>query len=78
MSKYEIQSTQSAENNVIDQEVKPKYFLTEESFNLLRQAQQVINEKTEIFPSLRKLVNELVTEHNVKQVINKLISNYVN
>lgn len=75
MSRHE---TQSAENNIIDHEVKPKYFLTEESFNLLRQAQQVINEKTEIFPSLRKLVNELVTEQNVKQVINKLISNYVN
>jgi hypothetical protein len=52
-----------------------KHFLTDESFDLLRQAQQRIHEKTDMTPSLRKLINTLVTPVSVEALTNQFIDN---
>jgi len=50
-----------------------KFFLTEESFELLRSAQKRINEVTELTPSLRKMINELVSKETVDKLVERFI-----
>lgn len=51
-----------------------KYLLTDESFERLCKAQQKIKEETELAPSLRKLINRLVTPQSVDNVARQLIT----
>ena len=54
---------------------EPKqHLITDEKFQLLRQCQQEIYLVTESSPSLRKLINELITEENLQKVKSKFIS----
>lgn len=54
---------------------EPKqHLITDEKFKLLRQCQQEIYLVTESSPSLRKLINELITEENLQKVKSKFIS----
>ena len=52
----------NAENDQVEQTEgsKTKYLLTDESFNKLRQAQNLIQEETGFTPSFKKLINDLV------------------
>ena len=50
-----------------------KFMLTDESFQLLRKAQQKIGEATELMPSMRKLVNALITEEGVDELSQQFI-----
>ena len=52
---------------------KSKYLLTDESFERLRKAQQKIQEITELTPSLRKLINRLVTQKAVDEITQQII-----
>lgn len=53
-----------------------QFFITEENFQQLRQIQQEIFTVTEISPSIRKLVNLLITEENITPLKTKLIEQY--
>lgn len=50
-----------------------KYLLSDESFNLLKNVQEKVNEATDVIPSLRKLINMLVTKENLDILTKKLI-----
>ena len=51
-----------------------RYLLTDESFERLRKAQQKVQEETELTPSLRKLINRLVTAEAVDKATKSLIT----
>lgn len=57
-------------------EEEKQFFIIEENFRRLRQIQQEIFTLTEISPSIRKLVNLLITEENITQLKMKLIEQY--
>jgi hypothetical protein len=50
-----------------------RFLLTDESYQLLRSAQQSINNETDVTPTLRKMVNCLITEESVESLAVKLI-----
>lgn len=50
-----------------------KFLLSTEAFELLRKAQDRIKDKTDMLPTLRKLVNELITEDHVNEVCERMI-----
>jgi hypothetical protein len=51
-----------------------QYFIDDEKFQQLRQCQQTIFNAIEVSPSLRKIVNELITPENLEQVTKKYLS----
>jgi len=57
-------------NEIID---KKQYLINDENFLLVRKCQQVIFEKTESSPSIRKIINELITEENLQKITTKFI-----
>lgn len=61
----------SNENETID--VK-QHFFNNEQFQLLKQCQQEIFETTEVSPSLRKIINELINIENLQQFKSKFIN----
>lgn len=74
-----------SDKNVINEEsnhnehVETKqHFLSDEKFQLLIRCQQAIYEATEISPSLRKLVNELINPENIEKLQAKFIRNLSN
>lgn len=69
------QETEKQINNGAMEDDK-QFFITEENFQRLRQLQQEIFLVTEISPSIRKLVNLLLTEENLKELKMKLIEQY--
>lgn len=50
------------------------YFLKDPKFQLLKQYQRAIFESTELSPSVRKLINELITEENLEKVKEKYVT----
>lgn len=57
------ESDKDSENGEIKQ-----YFICDDKFQLLRQCQQLISEATNFSPSIRKLVNEIITVENLNKV----------
>ena len=55
-----------------------KYILSNRSYQLLREVQQEIFEEVEATPSIRKLVNLLITEDNIYKVKQLLIEQLKN
>jgi hypothetical protein len=53
-----------------------QHFITDQNFNLLKECQLEIYKSTDLTPSMRKIVNELITEENLLKVKSKLISIY--
>ena len=51
----------------------PKYLLTEETFNRLRQAQETIMKETGFTPTFKKLVNDLLTPTVISELTEKYI-----
>ena len=64
------QPHEDAEN----EESTKKFLMSDETYTLLIQAQSKIKEATEVTPTLRKLINELVTHDAVEQLTQKLIA----
>lgn len=56
-----------------NEETTRKYLLSDETFAILTEAQSKIREATEITPTLRKLINELVTQESVEKLTHKFI-----
>ena len=68
------ENNEKNESNEINEEgLKNKFFLTDASFDLLCKAQQRIREVTELSPSLRKMINELVNPDTVNKLIERMI-----
>ncbi|MCK4870689.1 MAG: hypothetical protein KAS93_06240 [Gammaproteobacteria bacterium] len=57
----------------IDDEEKRKFLLTDESYQKLRDLQQRIYEATELSPSLRKLINALITDESLENLRSNLM-----
>jgi sulfur relay (sulfurtransferase) DsrC/TusE family protein len=51
-----------------------QHLITDEKFQLLRQCQQEIYIATEASPSIRKIINEVITEENLQKVKLKFIA----
>ena len=52
------------------------FLLSEPSFQLLRHAQQRIREKTDMIPSIRKMINVLITPESIEKVTKDMIELY--
>lgn len=52
---------------------KKQYLINESNFHLVKQCQQAIYEATESSPSIRKIINELITEENLRKITTKFI-----
>ena len=52
---------------------KKQYLINENNFQLVKQCQQAIYEATESSPSIRKIINELITEENLRKITTKFI-----
>ena len=61
-----------AENTITPVSTKPN-FIHDDNFILLKKYQQKVYDATEVSPTIRKLVNALITEENLDVIINKLI-----
>ncbi len=51
-----------------------QHFFNDEKFQLLKQYQQEIFEATEVSPSLRKIINELINNENLQQLKAKFVN----
>lgn len=63
-------------DNLAMKEEEKQYLINEENFQRLRQLQQDIYKATELSPSVRKLINLLVTEENLQQLKSFLLEQY--
>ena len=66
-----IESTESSEANA---EESRKYMLTDENYQKLRNLQQQVYEATELSPSMRKLINALITDEDLSNLYSQLMS----
>ena len=62
-----------SEDSKSDLTITKQTFLNPDKYNLLKSYQQKVYERTEVSPTLRKLVNALITEKNLDIVIEKII-----
>jgi hypothetical protein len=53
-----------------------QFLINNEKFQLLIEFQKEVYEKTEITPSRRKIINELITEENLNKIKSKFIENW--
>lgn len=49
------------------------YFISHEKFELLKKYQQMIFDKTQVSPALRKLANAVITDESLEKVATKMI-----
>ncbi|HVV67972.1 MAG TPA: hypothetical protein VHE99_02890 [Gammaproteobacteria bacterium] len=66
----------SLENETLnsDSPESKQYFINDDKFQQLKQCQQIIFNAIEVSPSLRKIVNELITPENLEKVTKKYLS----
>jgi hypothetical protein len=55
-------------SNLKEETTTKPHFIDDEKFLQLRQCQQAIFTATEVSPSIRKLVNALITEENLQAI----------
>ena len=53
---------------------KKTTFLTDETYGKLREAQRTIQEKTDLSPSLRLLINDVINDTSIELSINRFIN----
>jgi hypothetical protein len=51
-----------------------KYLINDDKFDLIKQCQQEVFTATESRPSIRKIINELITEENLQEIKSKFIA----
>ena len=71
-----LETTGKSDDTSTDSAQEPTYLLSEPSFQLLRQAQQRIREKTDITPSIRKMINILITPDSMEKMTQEMIELY--
>ena len=72
MSSIKDISSNSSNDSNQENEVK-QYFINDEKYQLLQQCKNAIYEATELTPSVRKLVNEVITMENLNKIRDKYI-----
>lgn len=70
--------TKSSDNEIINptdikSEKNTPHFLTNDNFNRLKKLQNDLFNTLELVPSIRKLVNLLITEENISQLKEQII-----
>jgi hypothetical protein len=65
---------QFEENEVSNKKATKQYLISEDKFQYLKQFQRDVFESTEFSPSIRKIINELITEDNLANMKNKFVS----
>ena len=68
-----VASFESQSNNGTDKKT-PRYILSDQSYELLRETQEKVFATTEITPSVRKLVNLMITPENLAKIADQLIN----
>lgn len=66
------------EVNSNDDSEEKQHFLTDEKYQLLQHYQRFISKATDVSPTIRKLVNDLITIENLEKVKTKLIDIFSN
>lgn len=61
------------QKNINNHEIKSNY-IKEEQFEKIRQCQAIIFEETQISLSVKRIINELITEDNLKKIKEKFIN----
>jgi hypothetical protein len=72
----DINETSSESSNGSDNGEAKQHFICDDKFQLLKQYQQLIFEATEVSPSIRKIVNEIITVENLNKVKDKYLRHY--
>lgn len=67
------ENTAEPQEEILNEESTKKFLMSDETYTLLTQAQSKIREATEVTPTLRKLINELVTQDTVEKLTKKFI-----
>ena len=73
-SSYRRRPMQFEENEVSHQKAAKQYLISEKKFQYLKQFQRDVFESTEFSPSIRKIINELITEENLEHMKTKFVS----
>ncbi len=53
-----------------------QHLINDDKYQLLQQCQKFISKATDISPTIRKLVNDLITVENLEKVKTKLINSF--
>jgi hypothetical protein len=70
---YEKEADSTTQISKENTEIK-QHLITDEKFNLIKECQQAIYTATESSPSIRKIINALITEENLQKIKSKFIS----
>lgn len=62
-----------SENDPVTNLEPKQHFINDEKFQLLKKYQQAIYNETEVSPTLRKIVNELINDENLEKIKSKFI-----
>ncbi|GEM_PF-5925101 len=66
------------ENEIVEiqviKDLPKQHLITNEKFTLLKECQQNIYLTTEISPSLRRIINELITEENLQVIQSRFVT----
>lgn len=54
-----------------------KQLFTEENYQLIRKIQQEVFEVTDVSPSVRKILNELINRDQLEEIKNRLIGQFI-
>ena len=71
-----LETVEKSNDTSTDAVQETTYLLSEPSFQLLRHAQQRIREKTDITPSIRKMINVLITPESMEKMTQEMIELY--
>ena len=58
----------------VSEAVEKKHFINEDKYQLLKQHQNDVFKEVEVSLSVRKMVNELITEENLQKVKSRFIA----
>ena len=68
-----MQLKDEASGNDVDVNVVKQYLVKDEKFQLLKQCQQEVFLATEMSPSIRKIINEVISVENLEKVKEEII-----
>jgi hypothetical protein len=71
---FNNEETKSSDSTEAEDKNSKLHLFTDTKFQLLRQCQQEIFEATESSPSIRKIINQLITEENLQRIKSQFIA----
>ena len=61
---------------IIEKKEYKSNYLTDEKMEILKRCKTDIYEATQMTPSIKKIIHELITEENIEKIKNKFINLY--